>query len=91
MKRFGYLAEGTANTEALHTEESITEAVRQMQVFGGIHPSGKLDEETLKVSSQSISNGLIKELFCFSCYPNPDVETKIPLTLITPRGGSKDT
>ena len=49
MKKFGYLGESSANTEALHTEESITEAITQMQLFGGIHPSGQLDEDTLKV------------------------------------------
>ena len=51
MKRFGYLGEGSANTEALHTEEAITEAITQMQIFGGIHPSGQLDEDTLKVTT----------------------------------------
>ena len=54
MKKFGYLAEGSANSEALHTEEAIMEAVRQMQIFGGIHPSGLLDEETLKVLKTDI-------------------------------------
>ena len=49
MKKFGYLGESSANSEALHTEESITEAITQMQLFGGIHPSGQLDEDTLKV------------------------------------------
>ena len=49
MKKFGYLGDSSANTEALHTEESITEAITQMQLFGGIHPSGQLDEDTLKV------------------------------------------
>ena len=51
MKRFGYLGEGSANTEALHTEEAITEAITQMQIFGGLHPSGQLDEDTLKVTT----------------------------------------
>ena len=49
MKKFGYLGDSSANTEALHTEESITEAITQMQLFGGVQPSGQLDEETLKV------------------------------------------
>ena len=51
MKKFGYLAAGDTNSEALHTEESITEAVRQMQQFGGLQPSGVLDEATLKLLS----------------------------------------
>ena len=51
MKKFGYLAAGDTNSEALHTEESITAAVRQMQVFGGLQPSGVLDKATLKLLS----------------------------------------
>ena len=49
MKKFGYLPSGAPNSEALHTEESITDAVKQMQMFGGLHPSGVLDADTLKV------------------------------------------
>ena len=49
MKQFGYLSEGGPNTEALHTEEAIKDAVQQMQVYGGLHPSGIVDEETLNV------------------------------------------
>ena len=49
MKQFGYLAEGAPNTEALHTEEAITEAVRKIQIFGSLEPSGVLNQETLKV------------------------------------------
>ena len=49
MKQFGYLAEGGPNTEALHTEEAITEAVRQIQIFGSLEPSGVLNQDTLEV------------------------------------------
>ena len=51
MKKFGYLAAGDTNSEALHTEESITGAVRQMQMFGGLQPSGVLDEANRKLVS----------------------------------------
>ena len=49
MKQFGYLASGAPNTEALHTEEAITEAVRQIQIFGSLEPSGVLNKDTLEV------------------------------------------
>ena len=50
VKQFGYLASGAPNTEALHTEEAITEAVRQIQIFCSLEPSGVLIQETLEVS-----------------------------------------
>ena len=49
MKQYGYLAAGTDNSEALHTEAAITEAVKQMQRWGGLAPTGRLDEATLEV------------------------------------------
>ena len=49
MKQFGYLAEGAPNTEALHTEEAITEAVKQIQIFGSLEPSGVLNHDTVQV------------------------------------------
>ena len=51
MKKYGYLSPGDSNSAALHTEESISRAIKQMQLFGGIFPSGKLDEDTLKVKN----------------------------------------
>ena len=49
LKKYGYLQSGTSNSEALHTEASITEAIKQMQLFGGLQPSGEMNEDTLKV------------------------------------------
>ena len=49
LQRFGYLQEGGNNTEALFKEEAVDEAVRQMQAFAGIAPTGKVDAETLEV------------------------------------------
>ena len=51
MKQFGYLPTGAPNTEALHAEEAITEAVKRMQLFGGLEPSGVPNKETIKVHS----------------------------------------
>ena len=50
MRQYGYLKEGAPNTEALHSEEAITEAVRQIQLYGGIQPSGVLTQETVEVT-----------------------------------------
>ncbi|KAK2702686.1 matrix metalloproteinase-2-like [Artemia franciscana] len=49
LQRFGYLQEGGNNTEALFKEEAVDEAVRQMQAFAGIAPTGKVDAETLEL------------------------------------------
>ena len=49
MQKYGYLSAGSSNSEALHTEESITDAIMQMQLFGGLQQTGILNEDTLKV------------------------------------------
>ena len=54
MKKYGYLTAGDSNSEALHTEESVTAAIKNMQMFGGINPSGVLDADTLKVRHVSL-------------------------------------
>ena len=74
MKQFGYLAEGDRNSEALYTEEAITEAVKQMQVFGGLQPSGIIDDKTLKVWQNLIHVFLINR---FSSFLNLAAETKM--------------
>ena len=61
MKQFGYLAEGAPNTEALHTEEAITDAVKQMQIYGGLDPSGIINEDTLNVKT------IIEQIILFQC------------------------
>jgi len=53
LKQFGYLPTGAPNTEALHAEEAITEAVKRMQLFGGLEPSGVPNKETIKLLSKS--------------------------------------
>lgn len=49
MKRFGYLAAGAPNTEALYTEEAVIGAISQMQRFGGLYPTGIVDKATLEL------------------------------------------
>jgi len=51
MQKYGYLSAGSSNSEALHTEESITDAIMQMQLFGGLQQTGILNEDTLKLMS----------------------------------------
>ena len=52
MQKYGYLTSSSPNSEALHTEESVIDAIMQMQLFGGLQQTGILDEETLKVGSK---------------------------------------
>lgn len=49
MRQFGYLEEGTPDSEALYSEEAIVEAIKTVQKFGDIPQTGKLDNATLQV------------------------------------------
>ena len=50
LQRFGYLdAPIGNNSEALYREEAVIEAVSRMQRFGGLNPTGRIDNDTLKV------------------------------------------
>jgi hypothetical protein len=49
MRQFGYLEEGTPDSEALYSEEAIVEAIKNVQKFGDIPQTGKLDNATLQV------------------------------------------
>ena len=51
MTSFGYLSEGAPNTEALHSEEAISEAVMKMQLYGGLNITGVLDKDTIQVNT----------------------------------------
>ncbi len=57
LQRFGYL-EGQPNTnsEALFREEAVIEAIRTMQSFGGLAPTGEMDNETLQVNRNFFVN-----------------------------------
>jgi hypothetical protein len=37
--------------QALFTEEAIRAGIRNLQMFGGVYPSGLVDEATLQVGS----------------------------------------
>lgn len=50
MKRYGYLEEVAGGIDMAYTPDSVSEAVRKMQRFAGLSPTGNLDEETRKVS-----------------------------------------
>ncbi|KAF5292712.1 hypothetical protein FQR65_LT11180 [Abscondita terminalis] len=43
---FGYLTPSPAGAGALRTEESVRQAIRELQEFGGLPITGKLDEKT---------------------------------------------
>ena len=50
LQRFGYLeGQSTNNSEALLREEAVIDAVRTMQRFGGLSPTGSIDNDTLLV------------------------------------------
>lgn len=54
MQTYGYLdnpadmSEGLI-AESLYAENAIVEGIMNVQRFGGLHPSGVMDEETLKL------------------------------------------
>ncbi|KAI9558628.1 Matrix metalloproteise-24 [Daphnia sinensis] len=50
LQKFGYL-EGRqdSNSEALFREEAVVNAIKTMQSFGGLSPTGKMDNDTLQL------------------------------------------
>ncbi|XP_022907784.2 matrix metalloproteinase-16-like [Onthophagus taurus] len=52
MKKFGYLQPDTESSAALYTDESLSNALKEVQKFGAIPQTGKLDEETIKLMSK---------------------------------------
>ncbi|XP_076373141.1 matrix metalloproteinase-24-like [Tachypleus tridentatus] len=49
MKQYGYFINAGPKTDALYTEESFREAVKQMQQFGHLPTTGFIDEATTKL------------------------------------------
>lgn len=47
MMKYGYLADFGPNTEALYSEKGITKAIKKMQSYGGLVPTGVIDKATL--------------------------------------------
>jgi hypothetical protein len=58
MRQFGYLEQGTPDSEALYSEEAIVEAIKNVQKFGDIPQTGKLDNTTLQVKFKYSANQL---------------------------------
>lgn len=51
LSRYGYLPPPDPRAGKLQTKEGIEKAIRQMQRFGGLKETGKLDSDTLKLMS----------------------------------------
>lgn len=47
--RFGYLSKTAQGAGALRTEKSVRDAIGELQKFGGLPVTGKLDEKTIKL------------------------------------------
>lgn len=50
MKQFGYLEQGTNDSDALYSEEAVVDAIKEVQRFGAIPQTGVIDNVTLNVS-----------------------------------------
>lgn len=49
MKRYGYLAPDTDTSAALYSEEGLSNIIKDIQKFGAVPQTGKLDNATLHV------------------------------------------
>ncbi|KAF2899798.1 hypothetical protein ILUMI_06396 [Ignelater luminosus] len=47
--KFGYLSPSPHSAGALRTEESVRQAIRELQQFSGLPVTGKLDDKTIKL------------------------------------------
>lgn len=47
--KFGYLPQSDIETGNLRTEESVRDAIRELQAFGGLPPTGEIDEATRRL------------------------------------------
>lgn len=56
MRKFGYLEKNPSTSEALYHEDAIIEALKNVQKFGAIPQTGKLDNETMKVCALPAKN-----------------------------------
>ncbi|KAJ8920311.1 hypothetical protein NQ315_011973, partial [Exocentrus adspersus] len=48
MKRYGYIEEDNGESEALYSEDGISQIIKTMQRYGGIEETGRIDNATLK-------------------------------------------
>ncbi|GJQ71260.1 hypothetical protein Trydic_g10999 [Trypoxylus dichotomus] len=51
MKRYGYLPPDTDTSAALYSEEGLSSVIKEIQKFGSIPQTGKLDNATLQLMS----------------------------------------
>nr|CAD7573472.1 unnamed protein product [Timema californicum] len=57
MRKYGYLEQGTIDSEALYTQEAFQDAIKVLQKFGSLPETGIMDNTTLKLmSSQRCGN-----------------------------------
>lgn len=49
---FGYLPQSDIETGSLRTEESLREAIRDLQRFGGIPETGEVDDATVRLMTK---------------------------------------
>ncbi|XP_054729218.1 matrix metalloproteinase-14-like [Anastrepha obliqua] len=49
MRRFGYLEPNPSDSESLYHESAIVEAIKNVQKYGALNQTGKLDNETLEL------------------------------------------
>ncbi|PSN50239.1 hypothetical protein C0J52_02382 [Blattella germanica] len=49
MRQFGYLEQGPPDSEALYSENAIVDAIKTVQMFGGLNQTGTLDDATLEL------------------------------------------
>lgn len=52
LMKFGYLPQSDLETGSLRTEESLRDAIRDLQRFGGLEPTGDIDDATRRLLSR---------------------------------------
>lgn len=51
MRRFGYLEKGPSQAEALYSEDAVVAAIKNVQKFGALPETGRLDRRTVRLMS----------------------------------------
>ncbi|KAL1377254.1 hypothetical protein pipiens_016389 [Culex pipiens pipiens] len=51
MRRFGYLEKGPSQAEALYSEDAVVAAIKNVQKFGALPETGRLDRRTVQLMS----------------------------------------
>lgn len=75
MKKYGYLPEKEKGMDFAYTPHALhTEALKKMQEFAGLAPTGHLDAETKKVSDTETTECLDTTFLRFQQFPLCDVK-----------------